>query len=159
MRGYFGIGVYHPKSSVNIGTLWRSAYIFGASFMFTIGRRYTKQASDTMKSYRHIPLFNFDSFDEFKAKLPMDSRLVFVEIDSSASSLETFNHPQQATYVLGAEDSGLPLQLFKGFSVVTIPSLRQYCLNVSTAGSIIMYDRLLKSGVVTEGAVKCSTTK
>lgn len=36
-RGYFGIGVYHSKNADNIGTLWRSAAIFGADFIFTNG--------------------------------------------------------------------------------------------------------------------------
>lgn len=35
-KGFFGIGVYQIKRSENIGTLWRSAYILGASFIFTI---------------------------------------------------------------------------------------------------------------------------
>ena len=29
--GYFGIGVYNSKSAENVGTLWRSAYMLGAS--------------------------------------------------------------------------------------------------------------------------------
>ena len=29
-RGYFGIGIYGPKMTKNIGTLWRTADIFGA---------------------------------------------------------------------------------------------------------------------------------
>ena len=66
MRGYFGIGVYHAKKDVNIGTLWRSAYIFGASFIFTIGRRFPKQASDTVKAFRHIPLFEYQTIEELK---------------------------------------------------------------------------------------------
>lgn len=39
-RGYFGIGIYHTKNVLNVGTLWRSAHNFGASFIFTVGMRY-----------------------------------------------------------------------------------------------------------------------
>jgi hypothetical protein len=35
VRGYFGIGIYHGKTEENIGTLWRSAYAYGADFVFT----------------------------------------------------------------------------------------------------------------------------
>lgn len=35
-RGYFGIGIYNGKNTANIGTLWRSAAILGANFIFTI---------------------------------------------------------------------------------------------------------------------------
>jgi tRNA (guanosine-2'-O-)-methyltransferase len=44
MRGYYGIGIENVKTAENVGTLWRSAYILGASFIFTIGKRYKKQA-------------------------------------------------------------------------------------------------------------------
>lgn len=40
MRGFFEIGVYHPKTAENIGTLLRSAYQCGASGVFTIGTRW-----------------------------------------------------------------------------------------------------------------------
>lgn len=30
-RGFFGVAVFMPKSSVNVGTLWRSAHILGAA--------------------------------------------------------------------------------------------------------------------------------
>lgn len=49
-RGYFGIGIYNPKTETNMGTLWRSAYNFGADFIFTIGMRYKKMGSDTAKA-------------------------------------------------------------------------------------------------------------
>ena len=54
MRGYFGIGIQNAKTDENIGTLWRSAFIMGASFIFTIGKRYKKQATDTPKSWKNI---------------------------------------------------------------------------------------------------------
>ena len=59
-RGYFAIGIYESKTETNIGTLWRSAYNFGADFIFTIGKRYKKEPSDTTKSERHIPLYGYD---------------------------------------------------------------------------------------------------
>lgn len=144
MRGYFGIGIYHPKKNVNIGTLWRSACIFGASFMFTIGRRYVKQASDTLCSPRHVPLFNYLSYEEFKENLPYQARLICIEISNEAGTLKEFKHPQQAAYLLGAEDHGLPEKILKGNVIIQIESPRQLCLNVATSGSIIMYDRHIK---------------
>lgn len=35
-RGYYGIGIYHPKTTENVGTLWRSAHNFGADFPTSI---------------------------------------------------------------------------------------------------------------------------
>jgi tRNA G18 (ribose-2'-O)-methylase SpoU len=56
MSGYFEIGINNGKTEHNIGTLWRSAYQLGANSIFTIGRRYNKQSSDTYNVPDQIPL-------------------------------------------------------------------------------------------------------
>ena len=67
MKGYFGMGVYRPKCTENVGTLWRSAYLFNASFIFTIGRGYKKQPTDTIKATRNIPLFYYFDWEVITA--------------------------------------------------------------------------------------------
>jgi tRNA G18 (ribose-2'-O)-methylase SpoU len=146
MRGYFGIGIEHVKSEVNVGTLFRSAMILGADFAFTIGRRYPKQSSDTLKSWRHVPFIEYADFDDFYSHLPLECRLVGVEIVPEAKPLAQFTHPERAVYLLGAEDHGLSKRaLAKAHFKVVLPGA--YCLNVSTAGAIVMYDRITKSAV------------
>lgn len=142
-RGYFGIGVFHPKAYVNIGTLWRSAYIYNANFVFTIGRRYKKQASDTLKSWRHVPIFNFSDWEDFKKHIPYDCNPICIEITDKAIPLQRYIHPERVVYVLGAEDHGIPERILASRTVVKIASKR--CLNVAVAGSIVMYDRFVKS--------------
>jgi len=144
MRGYFGIGIYAPKNGVNIGTLWRSAYIYGAAFIFTIGRRYQKQASDTVYSIRHVPLFNYLVYEDFYKNIPYDCRLVCIE-NLGDKLLPNFQHPERAVYLLGAEDSGLPKAILDKNITVNIPSMKEFSLNVATAGSIVMYDRFIKA--------------
>lgn len=56
-KGYFGIGIMNPKTEMNVGSLWRSANILGASYIFTIGKRIPKQASDTMRTCNSIPFY------------------------------------------------------------------------------------------------------
>jgi len=73
MRGYFGIGIENTKTYQNIGTLYRSAIIFGANYIFTIGKRYKKQSSDTTKAFRHIPLYHFRTLNELYEYLPLES--------------------------------------------------------------------------------------
>jgi len=138
-RGYFGIGIYHPKTIENIGTLWRSGHNFGADFIFTIGARYKKQPSDTTKAERHIPLFYYDTWDEFLGTKPTEAQLVFIEQADGATKLGSFAHPEQSIYILGAEDKGIPEEIMKGHRKVFIDS--PMCLNVAVAGSIVMYDR------------------
>lgn len=141
MRGYFGIGVYSPKKEINIGTLWRTAYSYGAGFIFTIGKRYKKQPSDTCKTWRHTPLLNYVCFDDFKQHIPFDCRVVCVEIASDSVSLPEFEHPDRVIYLLGAEDNGIPTEILSRYKTITIPAIRGISLNVAVAGSIVMYDR------------------
>ena len=54
-NGFYGIGIMHGKHDHNIGTLWRSAYIMGASFIFTLGRAYKQQTSDVVNAWTKIP--------------------------------------------------------------------------------------------------------
>lgn len=107
MYGYYGIGIENGKTEVNLGTLWRSAHIFGAAFIFTVGRRYRRQSSDVKHTWKSVPLLNFLTVDELKSHLPFECLLVGVEMVGAADELETFTHPERAVYLLGAEDHGL----------------------------------------------------
>lgn len=142
-RGYFEIGIYHSKAEVNIGTLWRSAFQLGANGIYTIGRRYKKQSSDTGKAWRNIPLRHYEDFDEFYSMLPFNSILVGVEF--GGENLSNYAHPDRAIYLLGAEDYGLPDEIMrKCHQIISIESIRQPSFNVAVVGSIVMYDRLVK---------------
>ena len=140
IRGYFGIGIEHSKDAFNVGTLWRSAQILNASFIFTIGKRYDKQVTDVLKSWRHVPLFHYADFATFFEALPQESLLVGIELDEKAEDISTFKHPERATYLLGAEDHGLTKEaLAKVHRLIKLPG--DLSLNVATAGSIVMFDR------------------
>ena len=140
-RGFFEVGVYHPKTETNIGTLMRSAFQLGAAGLFTIGARYRPQASDTLKTYRHLPVRHFATFEEFQEARPFGARLVGIEM--GGKPLGATAHPQQAVYLLGAEDHGLPPDvLAKCQQVMSLEAARTPSYNVAVAGSIVMYHRL-----------------
>jgi tRNA G18 (ribose-2'-O)-methylase SpoU len=142
-RGFFGIGVEHTKHEQNIGTLFRSAMVFGASFVYTVGRRYHRQASDTVASHRHMPLYHFADLDDLAGHLPFGCPLVGIELDDRAVPLPSFTHPETACYILGAEDRGLTARtLDTCHAVVQLPG--RFCLNVAVAGSVVLYDRVTK---------------
>ena len=140
-RGFFGVAILHPKKEVNVGGLCRSAAILGAAFVAVIGRRFQPQASDTMKSYRHVPFFEFESFEEFYSKLPYGSKLVGIELSERATDLASFTHPEQAVYILGAEDHGLPDQVMdRCHALVRLRG--DFSMNVAVAGTIVLYHRV-----------------
>lgn len=141
-RGYFAIGIYEPKTETNIGTLWRSAHNFGADFIFTIGKRYSKERSDTTKAEKHIPLYGYKDWQDFIEHLPSGCEIVCIEQADGSRDLKNVIHPERAVYVLGAEDYGIPPELMRGHQKIYIDT--PMCLNVAVAGSIVMYDRNVK---------------
>jgi len=143
VRGFFAIGIIQTKCEANVGTLIRSAYAFGANFVFTVGRRYKPQAS-SLKLKRHIPVFHFDTFAEAQKCMPGDIEYVAVELTPKSKPLHNYVHPERAVYLLGAEDKGIPEDILSLPNMCKVQIHSILCLNVATAGSIVMYDRLSK---------------
>ena len=153
MRGFWGVGVYRPKNSTNLGTLWRSAHNFGANFLFTVESRTSPiQASDTTCAWKHIPLYVYPSIEELV--LPLECPMVGVEQVEGAQSIPgPYPHLERVAYLLGAEDCGLPARILEFCRGGALQILTPRCLNVAVAGSIVMYDRASKKnkGVIYEG--------
>lgn len=145
-RGYFGIGVEGVSKPMNIGSLYRSAHAFGAEFVFAIAPAVDLRAvnrADTSRTARHIPFYEFASVDELQ--LPRGCRLVGVELLDEAVDLPSFSHPDRAAYVLGPERGSLSPRLAGRCDfIVRIPT--RFCINLGTAGAILMYDRLITRG-------------
>lgn len=143
-RGYFGVGIYHAKTEANVGTLLRHATLYGAAFVFTIGPRYRRQASDTCDTTRHVPLFEHDDLDSLIANLPYGCPLVGIELDPRARVLGDYAHPERAAYLLGAEDHGLPpVVTDRCHSLLRIPTPGRESMNVAVAGTLVMHDRYM----------------
>lgn len=143
-RGFFEIGVWHPKTEVNVGTLWRSAWQMGAAGIFTVGQRYRSQASDTAKAWRHLPLRTYQDVDALWDALPHDAPVVALEM--GGTPLRRFAHPERAIYLLGAEDHGLPRSVIdRCHRHISVEAVRWPSFNVAVAGSIVMWDRVRKS--------------
>jgi tRNA G18 (ribose-2'-O)-methylase SpoU len=140
-RGYFGLALYRPKKHTNWGSLVRTARILDCSFIVAIGARYPIQSSDTQKVHRHLPIYEFETFEEFEQFMPkIDCRLVGIELDDRAKELRDFVHPERAIYLLGAEDSGLPPKVMDKCSQL-VKLKGKYSMNVACAGSIVLYHR------------------
>ena len=76
---------------------------------------------------------------------PYDCRMFAVELDERAHDLKHFVHPDRAIYLLGAEDYGLSESVLSQCQGIIQINGAEDCLNVASAGSIVMYDRLSKS--------------
>ena len=137
---FFGIGILNGKTPENLGVLWRTAQNLGASFIFTIGKRYAHQASDTHNSVKSMPYYHYKDFNDFFDHLPKGVRIVGVEKTETAIQLEDFEHPRRCVYLLGAEDHGLTREAIDR-SHFLIQFKSEFSLNVAVAGSIVLYDR------------------
>lgn len=152
-RGYVGIGVEGVSKPANVGALMRTAHAFGAAFCFTIGAGWdsrTGRLADTADTPAHVPFWRFDSLEALQ--LPRECVLVGIERTAEAAVLPSFRHPLNAAYVLGPERAGLsPALLARCRHVVQIPT--RFSLNLSVAGALVLYDRLLQHGRFAERPV------
>jgi tRNA G18 (ribose-2'-O)-methylase SpoU len=146
MRGYFAIGAERISKPMNLGALMRTGHAFGASFVFSIkAAQNIKEGhwADTSKSEGQIPFYQWDSLEEMQ--LPRGCQLVGVELTDDAIDLPVFRHPPQAAYILGPEKGNLSRGILERCAhVVKIPT--KFCINVSLAGALVMYDRHLSMG-------------
>lgn len=142
-RGYFALGVWHPKREANVGSIMRTAHLYGAAFTFTVGERYhRRQATDTTNARRHVPMFTFPTIDDALTHLPHGCRLVGVELDPRASLLTGYDHPERACYLLGAEDHGLPPEVAdRCHDLVRIEAVKSWSMNVANAAAIVAHHR------------------
>ncbi len=142
---YFGIGIFRPKTEENVGSLWRTAYIYGASFIFVIDAKYKKKSTDVLKVWSKIPLFQFESVDAFIQTVPYSCKIVGIEMDKRAVPIREYTHPERAIYLLGSENNGLTAELKnKCQELVVLPG--EESVNVAVAGSITIFDRINKLG-------------
>lgn len=146
MRGYFAVGMERVSKPMNFGAVQRTAHAFGASFVFTIidGSRATRKiGSDTSNAYKNLPVYHWESLGEMR--LPQGCQLVGVELTDEAVSLPSFRHPRSAAYLFGPERGSLsPEAQALCAHIVKIPT--KFCVNVSVAAALIMYDRMISFG-------------
>ena len=145
----------------------------GASYIFSIGARYSKQtegSADTVSAWTRLPCLQYTEWEDFVRTVPYGAKWVAVEL--GGESLETFEHPRRAVYILGtsrvdcevsetavipsnylssyylyagSEDLGLPPAVVEAcHHHISIPTTRMASFNVAVAGSIVMYDRKAK---------------
>lgn len=140
-KGWFAVGAEQISKPMNLGAILRTAHAFGASYAFTVAAAHKARdvrLSDTSGTAENLPLFSYDSVADLA--LPPKCALVGVELTDGAIDLPTFRHPKAAAYVLGRERGSLSdeMQARCDF-IVKIPT--RFCVNVSVACAIVLYDR------------------
>jgi len=146
MRGYFGIGVEGISKAMNVGSIFRTAHAFGAGFVFTVAATYSEGEggrADTSSTLDHTPFYEFPDISSMV--LPEKCSLVGVELIEDSIELPSFRHPSRAAYILGPERNSLSPEMVERCEfIVKVPM--QFCVNVSIAAAIVMYDRVQSLG-------------
>lgn len=140
-RGFAGIGLYMPKTDVNVGGAVRAAYCYDASMVAVQGGRYWPMATDTMKSHRHLPVLH-NLIDLFEV-IPYACQPVAVELVDDAQMLPDFQHPERAFYIFGPEDGTLGKKVLDRCAHRVMIPMRG-CSNLAATVNVVLYDRLAK---------------
>jgi len=138
-RGYAIIALENVKNPINMGSVMRACDCLGATALIICNGRYRKICTDTMKGYRHLPVFHTT---DLRKIVPYDCIPIGIEITPDAIELPQFAHPQRAFYIFGAEDGSIKNSTLVWCKyVVKIPT--KHCLNLAATVNIILYDRNL----------------
>ncbi len=152
------IGLYNPKTPVNVGSVMRAAGCYQAQEVRYCGERFARAAkfhTDTKQAARRIPLV---SCDDLSADLPADCQIVCIEFAEGATALPEFVHPANAIYLFGPEDGSLPQEVVdKADHVVYIPTVG--CMNLAATVNVVLYDKLAKSAATVDHQQRIRTSR
>ena len=147
-----GIGMVGETRDAHHGTLLRSSYQYGASFICKIGGKHTKHTmrdTDTTKAWCYIPVFSYPSVEKLTKCAPYSCPWVACVDAPGGTPLKDFKHPSRALYLFPGDDKGLlKSMLSKCKYHVTPPRSVHYTgTDLTTSpifGTMVLYDRYMK---------------
>lgn len=141
------IGLVNPKNPVNVASILRAAGCYGVASVFYTGQRYRFAKdfnADTKAFHKIIPTIGVDNLREV---VPEGASVVAVELVEGATPLPSFEHPENAFYLLGPEDGSISEDTLSWCDhVVYVPTYS--CMNLAATANVLLYDRLAKSDYV-----------
>lgn len=135
----------------NAGQAVRIASCYGVQDLWVTGNRFQLEPYDgyrlpreeRMRGYGDVRLISCADPLSALERSGVPHVPVAVELVPGAEMLPDFEHPQNAVYIFGPEDGGLPGSMLKRcHRFVKIPT--RHCLNLATAVGTVLYDREAK---------------
>lgn len=147
------IGLINPKSPKNVASVMRAAGNYRVDSVFYTGNRYAlamQRNPCTVDMSRNvskdIPLSEVDDLMDNTSK---DMKVVCIEFAENAISLPLYQHPHDALYIFGPEDSSISQDIIdRADDVVYVPTVG--CMNLAASVNVVLYDRLAKSTVLSK---------
>ena len=148
------IGLINPKSPDNVHSVMRASGNYGVDGVFYTGRRYSSALERnpnapniSRKVSKNIPLSEVTCLLD---EVSEDTKIVCVELAENAIALPEYEHPDNAFYIFGPEDSTIAQDVIdRADAVVYVPTIG--CMNLSATVNVLLYDRLMKSYQGIEG--------
>ena len=148
----------NPKNVVNVASMIRNCAAFGVDWLLFTGERIDiptgkkrdrMPREERMRQYRTVKLARAD----YPMVLFKGSTVpIGIELTASSTPLPLLEHPKDAVYILGPEDGSIPPGIRAlCHQIVQIPT--RHCLNVATAGGIVLYDRAISRWRAGHGAL------
>ena len=149
------IALTNPKTPTNVGAVMRAAGCYQAEQVIYTGNRYKQAAkynqqvlkTDTFNTQDKIPLLSVESFIDVKdvlQSIPATAKIICVDLVEGAIPLPHFEHPPEAIYIFGPEDSSIKQDVIDiADDVVYVPTIG--CMNLAATVNVLLYDRLAKS--------------
>ena len=132
------------KSGFNVPKLFRSAEAFGAHEVHLIDIGFFDPAP-AKGAFRKVSAKFHDDFDSCYKKLKQDGYEIFALDFDADKILSDIKFPVKSAFILGNEERGLSIDLnnYPDIQKIKIPQYGNVqSLNVSIAGSIVMYEYL-----------------
>ena len=148
----FAVGALNLTGGLNLGSIIRSAVIFGAEKFYIIGkRRYDRRSTVGAQNYIDIEYIEQDINDDMGQRLILDKICedyspAFIEQGGTDIMAEDFLYWNPHCFIFGEEGTGIPDGFFKmtidlnvgcKLSIDQIGVLRS--LNVSAAAAIVLH--------------------
>ena len=141
------IGLINPKSPDNVHSVMRASGNYGVDSVFYTGSRYQRamrlnpNAPDmSRKVSESIPMTEVDDLLDVAGEM----KIICVELAENATALPEYEHPQNAFYIFGPEDSTIDQAIIdRADAVVYVPTVG--CMNLAATVNVLLYDRLFKS--------------
>jgi len=143
-----GLILIDPKYLHNIAAAIRAASCFDVTRLVWTGSRIDLSPlerlprEERMKGYKDVA-WTHDKLDKPFRFFRSNVTPVCVELLENSEPLTTFEHPENAVYVFGPEDGGVP-QVIRRLCHRFVHIQSNHCLNLAAAVNVVLHDRKVK---------------
>lgn len=133
----------NPKYPHNLAAAIRACSCFGVDKLTYTGKRMDIRPNERLPREERMKGYSSVEWKQNDFPLTGQGTPICVEISEQSQSLKTFEHPDDAIYVFGPEDGGVPKSFrVNCFRFIHIPAY--HCLNLAAAINVVLAHRFMQ---------------